>query len=54
MGIEAGEGIKECGKLEKGEVCYGELKELGLPYEKPKRKIKVKLANGEIVDGEPV
>jgi len=44
-----------CGKLEGGTVCYGDVKELGLPDETPKGKcVKVKLKGGEIVEGEIV
>ena len=52
---EISDGEKEvtCGKLEKGEVAYGTLEEIGLPDKKPTgRRVKVKLDNGEIVGGE--
>ncbi len=45
----------QCGKLEGGEVCYGEVKELGLPEEKSDKKVvKIKLKGGEIVEGEVI
>jgi len=44
LGIEAGSGIEaglqiQCGKLESGTVCFGELVEIGLPKEKPVKPV---------------
>ena len=45
-----------CGKFVSGDVKYGKVKEIGLegePKETPK-KIKIRLAKGQIVEGEIV
>ena len=46
--VKPEEKLIECGRLESGEVCFGELKEIGLPNEKPEinlsgKKVKVEL-----------
>ena len=42
----------QCGKLESGEVCFGELKEIGLSDEPKNKIVKVKTKSGDIVEGE--
>ena len=43
----------ECGKLESGTIAYGTLIENGLPDEqKIGKKVKIKVADGQIIEGE--
>ena len=45
----------ECGKLESGTIAYGTLIENGLPDEqKIGKKVKIKVADGQIIEGEIV
>jgi len=48
----------ECGKFISGDIKYGKLKEVGLPNktkETPNKKIvKIKVASGQIIEGEIV